>query len=118
MRRTSDEELTEPQPGEPRLPALLRLARPKQWLKNVLVVAAPGAAGVLTEATPAFRTAIAFVCFCLAASATYFLNDAIDAEADRLHPTKRTRPVASGEVAVRTALAGGIGLAAAAILLS
>jgi decaprenyl-phosphate phosphoribosyltransferase len=58
------------------------------------------------------------VCFCLAASGTYFLNDAIDVEADRLHPTKRTRPVAAGEVAVNTAIAGGIGLAAAALLLS
>jgi decaprenyl-phosphate phosphoribosyltransferase len=115
MRRARDEDIIEP---EHRLPALLRLARPKQWLKNVLVIAAPGAAGVLTEAMPAFRTAIAFVCFCLAASGTYFLNDAIDVEADRLHPTKRTRPVAAGEVAVNTAIAGGIGLAAAALLLS
>jgi decaprenyl-phosphate phosphoribosyltransferase len=115
MRRARDEDIIEP---EHRLPALLRLARPKQWLKNVLVIAAPGAAGVLTEGTAAFRTAIAFVCFCLAASGTYFLNDAIDVEADRLHPTKRTRPVAAGEVAVTTAIAGGIGLAAASLLLS
>jgi decaprenyl-phosphate phosphoribosyltransferase len=120
MRRTTGDEGTELQPGEPdpRLPALLRLARPKQWLKNVLVLAAPAAAGVLTEATPLFRTAIAFVCFCLAASATYFVNDAIDVEADRMHPTKRTRPVASGEVSVTTAMAVGIGLAVASILLS
>ena len=89
------DELVEP---EHRAPALLRLARPKQWAKNVLVVAAPGAAGVLTHGQPAFRTAVAFVCFCLAASSTYFLNDAIDVEADRQHPRKRTRPVASGEV--------------------
>jgi decaprenyl-phosphate phosphoribosyltransferase len=115
MRHARDEDVIEP---EHRLPAFVRLARPKQWLKNVLVVAAPGAAGVLTQGTPAFRTAVAFVCFCLAASGTYFLNDAIDVEADRLHPTKRKRPVAAGEVAVNTAIAAGIGLAAAAILLS
>jgi decaprenyl-phosphate phosphoribosyltransferase len=116
MKRASDdEELLEP---EPRIPALVRLARPKQWIKNVLVIAAPGAAGVLTEGRPAFRTAVAFVCFCLAASATYFMNDAIDVDADRMHPTKRTRPVAAAEVAVNTAIAGGIGLAAAALLLS
>ena len=48
-----------------------------------------------------FRTAIAFVCFCLAASGTYFLNDALDVEADRRHPTKRRRPIAAGEVSVR-----------------
>src|SRR5437016_5271900 len=123
MKRTSDQEAPQPEPGESRsgaarLPALVRLARPKQWLKNVLVIAAPAAAGVLTEAKPAFRTAIAFVCFCLAASATYFVNDALDVEADRMHPTKRTRPVASGEVGVNTAIGVGIGLAVASILLS
>ena len=115
MKRASDDEMIEP---EPRVPAFLRLARPKQWLKNVLVLAAPAAAGVLFEATPAFRTAIAFVCFCLAASGTYYLNDALDADADRMHPTKRTRPVAAGEVAVNTAIAAGIALAVVSILLS
>jgi decaprenyl-phosphate phosphoribosyltransferase len=98
--------------------ALLRLARPKQWLKNVLVVAAPGAAGVLGEPRALFQTAIAFLCFCLAASGTYYLNDAIDAEADRLHPTKQRRPVASGLVSERTALVGGVILVTSAILLS
>jgi decaprenyl-phosphate phosphoribosyltransferase len=115
IKRASDENLIGP---EHRLPAYLRLARPKQWIKNVLVVAAPGAAGVLTEGEPAFRTLIAFVCFCLAASATYFVNDAIDVDADRLHPSKRMRPVAAGEVSVTGAIAGGIGLALAALLLS
>ena len=110
-------ELPEEQPQH-RLPALVRLARPKQWVKNILVIAAPGAAGVLGEGTPLFRTAIAFVCFCLAASGTYFLNDALDVDADRRHPTKRRRPVASGEVSVRTALIGGGVLIAAAIGLS
>lgn len=100
------------------VPALLRLARPKQWVKNVLVIAAPGAAGLLGNGTAVLRTAIAFVCFCLAASGTYFLNDALDAEADRSHPTKRHRPIASGEVSVRAATTGGILLLAAAIALS
>jgi decaprenyl-phosphate phosphoribosyltransferase len=98
--------------------ALLRLARPKQWLKNVLVVAAPGAAGVLTEARALADTAIAFGCFCLAASGTYFLNDALDADADRMHPTKRDRPVASGTVTRRAAVTGGVVLLAAALGLS
>jgi len=101
-----------------RLPALVRLARPKQWIKNVLVIAAPGAAGVLGEGTALTRTTVAFVCFCLAASGTYFLNDALDIDADRRHPTKRRRPIASGEVSVRTALTGGIVLVTAAIALS
>ena len=115
MKQASDDEMIEP---EPRLPAFLRLARPKQWLKNVLVVAAPAAAGVLTEGKPAFRTGIAFVCFCLAASGTYYVNDAIDVEGDRRHPSKRTRPVAAGEVSVNTAIVAGIGLAVASLALS
>jgi len=80
--------------------ALWRTARPKQWVKNVLVFAAPGAAGVLTEPGPLARTLVAFVALCLAASGTYFLNDALDADADRQHPTKRFRPVAAGYVSV------------------
>jgi decaprenyl-phosphate phosphoribosyltransferase len=105
-------------PGPSRVPALLRLARPKQWVKNVLVVAAPGAAGVLGDGTAQFRTAVAFVAFCLAASGTYFLNDAVDVEADRRHPTKRRRPIAAGEVSVSTAVVVGIVLIAAAIAIT
>jgi decaprenyl-phosphate phosphoribosyltransferase len=83
--------------------AALRTARPKQWTKNVLVFAAPAAAGVLDQRDALLQTLVAFVGFCLAASGTYFLNDANDAEADRLHPTKRLRPVAAGDLDVRTA---------------
>ncbi len=83
--------------------SLLRTARPKQWVKNVLVVAAPGAAGILMDGQVLVRTGIAFAAFCLAASGTYYLNDATDADADRLHPKKRFRPVAAGHVSVRLA---------------
>jgi decaprenyl-phosphate phosphoribosyltransferase len=87
----------------------VRTARPKQWLKNVLVFAAPGAAGVLGQARPLLRSLLAFVIFCLVAGGTYFLNDTLDLTADRLHPTKRLRPVAAGVVSVTTArLAGGV----------
>lgn len=79
-----------------RVRAVVRTARPKQWAKNALVFAAPAAAGVLTERAVLERTAIAFVAFCLVASGTYFLNDAMDATADRAHPEKRHRPVAAG----------------------
>lgn len=95
--------------------ALLRTARPKQWLKNLLVFAAPGAAGVLTEGEPLARTAGAFVVFCLAASGTYFLNDSLDADADRRHASKRHRPVAAGVVSVGLARAVGAALLAAAV---
>jgi decaprenyl-phosphate phosphoribosyltransferase len=86
---------------------LLRTARPRQWAKNVLVFAAPGAAGVLDQWPDLWRTIVAFVAFCLAASGIYFWNDALDVEADRLHPTKRFRPVAAGVVPV--GLAKGVG---------
>jgi decaprenyl-phosphate phosphoribosyltransferase len=82
---------------------LLRTARPRQWLKNVLVFAAPGAAGVLDQADALGKTLLAFVAFCLAASGIYMWNDALDIHADRLHPTKRFRPVAAGIVPITTA---------------
>jgi decaprenyl-phosphate phosphoribosyltransferase len=94
---------------------LVKLARPQQWAKNVLVFAAPAAAGVLDNREWALDALIAFVCFCLAAGGTYYINDARDAEADRLHPKKRLRPVASGVVPVPVAYVGGIVLLAAAL---
>jgi decaprenyl-phosphate phosphoribosyltransferase len=85
------------------LHGLVRTARPKQWMKNVLVFAAPGAAGVLDNAADVAATLAAFVAFCLAASGMYFWNDALDVAADRMHPTKRFRPVAAGTISVGTA---------------
>lgn len=78
--------------------ALVVEARPKQWVKNLLVFAAPGAAGVVDQPTAFFQTLAAFGCFCLASAGTYYLNDAADVKADRLHPTKRFRPIAAGEI--------------------
>jgi decaprenyl-phosphate phosphoribosyltransferase len=78
--------------------AWLREARPKQWAKNVLVFAAPGAAGVLDNGQAVGRALIVFVAFCLAASGTYFWNDLLDVDGDRVHPTKCNRPIASGAV--------------------
>jgi len=94
--------------------ALLHLARPKQWLKNVLVFAAPAAAGILDEGDALAKSAVAFVCFCIAASGTYYLNDALDVNADRAHPTKRNRPVASGAVSAGLAMLLGAVLLVAA----
>ncbi len=90
--------LTEPNPRPSRLPAWLRAMRPKQWVKNVLVLAAPLAAGRLFEPAVALATLWAFLSFCLVSAAVYLFNDVRDAEADRLHPTKRWRPVAAGEL--------------------
>ncbi|MFD0665960.1 decaprenyl-phosphate phosphoribosyltransferase [Thermocatellispora tengchongensis] len=94
--------------------ALVRAVRPRQWLKNGLVLAAPTAAGVLDTAEGARGALIAFVAFCLAAGGAYLLNDAADAEADRLHPRKRRRPIASGALSVRAARIAGVTLVLAA----
>jgi decaprenyl-phosphate phosphoribosyltransferase len=79
---------------------LLRQARPRQWAKNVLVLAAPTAAGVLDSVNAAVQVLVAVVAFCLASSGTYYLNDLLDVEADRRHPVKRFRPIAAGVVPV------------------
>ena len=87
-----------------RLPAPLRAMRPRQWLKNVLVAAAPLAAGQIFDAGVLINVGLAFVAFCLVSSAVYLLNDVRDVDEDRLHPRKRLRPIASGELSVRAAL--------------
>jgi decaprenyl-phosphate phosphoribosyltransferase len=92
------------------MPPLLRACRPHQWLKNALVLAAPGAAGMLTEGNTLWRTLGAFVALTAAASGTYLLNDVADREADRRHPKKRMRPIAAGQLSVQTAVGVGIGL--------
>ncbi|MGW2520155.1 decaprenyl-phosphate phosphoribosyltransferase [Streptomyces sp. NPDC001617] len=89
------------------LVGLLRTARPKQWIKNLLVVAAPAAAGELFTRHAALRLAVVFGLFTACAAAVYLINDARDAEADRAHPTKRRRPVAAGQVPVPVAYAVG-----------
>lgn len=98
-----------------RAPAVLRLMRPRQWVKNVLVFAAPGAGGVLTQPSELAQALVAFAAFCLVASGTYCLNDANDAEADRRHPRKRDRPVASGAVSVGLARVLGVALVVAGV---
>jgi len=95
--------------------ALLIATRPRQWLKNILVFAAPGAAGLLGHPAVLARTAAAAAMFVLASSGTYLVNDALDASADRVHPEKRHRPVASGALTVPAALGAGGALLAAAL---
>jgi decaprenyl-phosphate phosphoribosyltransferase len=83
---------------------LLRACRPRQWSKNLLVLAAPLAAGLLDRPGVAARVAGAFIVMCMVSSATYLVNDVRDREQDRSHPTKRRRPVAAGELSPRAAL--------------
>lgn len=92
--------------------------RPQQWTKNLLVGAAPLAAGTILQLKPALHTLLAFAVFCLAASSLYCLNDVLDAPIDRHHPRKRHRPVASGQLSPRAAaIASGL-LAAAALAIA
>jgi len=78
----------------------------------VLVLAAPLAAGLITDREVLLHTAVAFAAFCLVASAVYLLNDVRDVEEDRRHPTKRLRPIAAGELQPRVALAVAVVLLA------
>lgn len=94
---------------------LVRTARPLQWLKNLLVFAAPGAAGVLDDGAGMTKAVIAFVACCLASSGLYYWNDALDVESDRRHPVKRFRPIAAGQLSVRTAMVIGSVLIAAGL---
>jgi len=83
--------------------AVARLLRPHQWVKNLLVLAAPLFAARLFEPAVLTRTLVATVSFCLISSAGYAFNDVRDRESDRLHPIKARRPVASGAVSPRAA---------------
>src|SRR4051794_35835061 len=96
--------------------ALVRAMRPRQWVKNLLVVAAPLAAGKIDDRDVIAATLLALVSFCCASSSVYLVNDIFDREADRQHPTKRLRPIASGALPVPVAVAGAVVLAVAALV--
>jgi decaprenyl-phosphate phosphoribosyltransferase len=83
--------------------ALLESMRPRQWVKNVLVFAAPAASGMLGNHTAIVRSAYAAMLFVVVSAAMYLLNDLADVDADRLHPRKRNRPLAAGVVSGRAA---------------
>ena len=97
---------------------LARTMRPRQWVKNVLVLAAPFAAGDIAQLDVLAAIAIAFVAFSLAASGVYLVNDVIDVDADRAHPTKRNRPIAAGVVSPRVALGAAMLVFAGALAVS
>ncbi|WP_067663758.1 decaprenyl-phosphate phosphoribosyltransferase [Nocardia miyunensis] len=104
---------------------LIKTMRPRQWVKNVLVLAAPLAAGKLPDGSYAiadvtrdWHIGIAFAVFCMAASGIYLINDAMDVEADRAHPTKRYRPIAAGVVPINLAYALSVVLLAGSLVIS
>lgn len=109
-----------PRSAGPRLSAgaAFLALRPRQWSKNVLVFAAPVAAGVILRPDPLLHAVAAFLVFSVAASGGYLVNDVVDVRADREHPVKRHRPVASGALGVRPAMAAAIVMLVAAPLLA
>lgn len=90
--------------------SLLKTMRPKQWVKNVVVFAPLVFDGKLFDPLLLLHTTVAFVLFCLISSSVYLINDLADIENDRLHPKKRTRPLAAGELAPSVAVAAAVAL--------
>ncbi len=84
--------------------ALVSAMRPRQWVKNGLIVVAPAAAGVATHADIIRHTGAAFLAFCAISSGMYLINDLTDVAADRQHPTKRFRAIAAGQLNARVAV--------------
>lgn len=103
------------------IPAPVRALRPHQWSKNLFVLAALAfaygdrRAGAGPDADDLTRTLLAVAAFCLGSSAIYLVNDIMDVESDRMHPTKRRRPIAAGEISVPAAIAMSVGCAAGAL---
>jgi 4-hydroxybenzoate polyprenyltransferase len=96
--------------------AWLRALRPTQWIKNGVVFAGLVFGGKLLDPRAFAQATLAFIVFCIVSGGFYLINDVVDRQADLRHPLKRLRPIASGEIAVRRALASGMFLVAAALL--
>ncbi len=91
-------------PDERQAIALLRLSRPRQWVKNAFVAAPLFFTPAAVSPDSVLRVAAGILCFCALSSAVYILNDYVDRDADRLHALKRNRPLAAGTVSPVTAL--------------
>ena len=97
--------------------ALMALARPRQWVKNGLVIGAPGAAGALGYDDVPARVLVTSAAFCLLSAGVYALNDVRDRREDRCHPRKWRRPVAAGELTPREAVTHGLAWIACGLIL-
>jgi 4-hydroxybenzoate polyprenyltransferase len=92
------------------LSALIKSMRPRQWSKNVFVLAAVVFDKKLLNPEAVGKSLAGMVLFCLLSSSVYLINDILDAEADRNHPQKRNRPIASGKLPVPVAAAAAVGI--------
>jgi 4-hydroxybenzoate polyprenyltransferase len=97
---------------------LIRSLRPRQWAKNSVIFAALLFSRHVGDSGSVRRAVLAFGIFCLLSSAVYLLNDVFDVRNDRVHPTKRFRPVAAGEVPIPVAVAAGAALGSAGLILA
>jgi decaprenyl-phosphate phosphoribosyltransferase len=97
--------------------AILKSARPHQWVKNIFVAAPLVFARRIDDLTALLHTSIAVAAFCMISSAVYLLNDVVDVEKDRAHPLKRLRPIPSGALSVRSAKVAALVLALGGLLL-
>ncbi len=105
--------------------SLLKAMRPQQWVKNAFVLAAlvfslgeqAHSGRVLDRSDQVLNVLIALAAFCLGSSAIYLINDVMDVESDRQHPTKRNRPIAAGRVTIPQALFASVACVAGALLL-
>ncbi|MFZ5763486.1 MAG: decaprenyl-phosphate phosphoribosyltransferase [Thermodesulfobacteriota bacterium] len=96
---------------------LFRLLRPKQWLKNLMLLFPPLFGGVLFQPEILRDLPLPLLAFCLASSANYAINDVLDADKDACHPVKKSRPIPSGAISARSAVLLGLGFFAAALCL-
>jgi 4-hydroxybenzoate polyprenyltransferase len=97
---------------------LVRTARPRQWLKNFSVFAAPVFSGLFFTSDVLKNIPLCFVVFCMISSAAYFINDIVDAPKDRQHPVKRNRPIASGKLPVWLAVLTSLSLISLSLYMS
>lgn len=96
--------------------ALVAAMRPRQWTKNVVVLAALVLSLQLLDGERLARAVAALLIFCAVSSAVYLTNDLLDIESDRRHPEKRHRPLAAGELAPRWAIVAALALIAVALV--
>jgi 4-hydroxybenzoate polyprenyltransferase len=110
---------TLPAPGALRTARLVvEGMRPRQWIKNAFVFGGVLYSGQFVEAGPLATAVAVFFAFCLASGAAYLMNDAVDAETDRLNPRTASRPIARGELKPRPALAAGLLAAGVAVAIA
>jgi len=91
-----------------KIKTFISLIRPKHWVKNTFVITPLIFSLKFNDPVAITKILIAFVAFCLLASAIYILNDIFDKEKDRNHPTKKLRPIANNEISIKTAYFGFI----------